>query len=90
MRHFSKASRFKWIDASSVTEPGPPLVRLSTRSNILKFSMVRNSSARMMNGITIGSVTRQKVVHAEARSISAASYRYGGMERSPASSSSIT
>ena len=44
----------------------------------------------MMNGITIGSVMRQNLVHSEARSISAASYRYDGIERSPASSSSIT
>ena len=75
MRHFSKASRLRWIDASSVTEPGPPLVSWSTRSNILKFSMVRNSSASRMKGITIGRVMRQNLVHSEARSISAASYR---------------
>jgi hypothetical protein len=42
-------------------------------SNILKFSIARNSTASMRNGITIGSVIDQNLRHADARSTSAAS-----------------
>ena len=42
-------------------------------SNILKFSMPRNSTASMMNGSAIGSVIDQNCRHFEARSTSAAS-----------------
>ena len=73
MRHFSNASRFRLIELSSVTEPGPPEVSSTTRSNILKFSIARNSTASMMNGSTIGSVIDQNWRQGEARSTSAAS-----------------
>ena len=42
-------------------------------SNILKFSMARNNTASIRNGITIGSVIDQNWRHGEARSTSAAS-----------------
>ena len=42
-------------------------------SNILKFSMPRNSTASMMKGSTIGSVMDQNWRHGDARSTSAAS-----------------
>ena len=42
-------------------------------SNILKFSMPRNSTASMMNGSAIGTVIDQKVRQPQARSTSAAS-----------------
>src|SRR6266849_7847161 len=90
VRHFSKASRFRVIDASSVVEPGPPLVRRLTISNILKFSMPRNSTASMMKGNAIGSVIDQNCRHFEARSTSAASYMSFGMERRPARQISMT
>ena len=38
-------------------------------SNILKFSIARNSTASMRNGITIGSVIDQNRRHADARSV---------------------
>ena len=43
------------------------------RSNILKFSMPRKSTASMMKGSAIGTVIDQKRRQAEARSTSAAS-----------------
>ena len=73
MRHFSNASRFSVIEATSVVEPGPPEVSRFTMSNILKFSMPRNSTASMMNGSTIGRVIDQNCRQGEARSTSAAS-----------------
>ena len=73
VRHFSKASRFKVIEATSVVDPGPPPVRRLTMSNILKFSMPRNSTASMMKGSAMGSVIDQNCRHGEARSTSAAS-----------------
>ena len=73
VRHFSKASRFSVMEATSVVEPGPPEVSRFTMSNILKFSMPRNSTASMMKGSTIGSVMLQNWRQAEARSTSAAS-----------------
>ncbi len=42
-------------------------------SNILKFSMPRNSTASMMKGAAIGSVIVQNWRHFDARSTSAAS-----------------
>ncbi len=42
-------------------------------SNILKFSMPRNSTASMMKGSAIGSVIDQNCRQFEARSTSAAS-----------------
>src|SRR6266849_10994067 len=90
VRHFSKASRFKVIEATSVVDPGPPEVSRFTMSNILKFSMPRNNTASMMNGNTIGSVIDQNCRHFEARSTSAASYMSFGMERRPARQISMT
>jgi hypothetical protein len=42
------------IEASSVVDPGPPPVSRLTMSNILKFSMPRNSTASIRNGSAIG------------------------------------
>ncbi len=56
-----------------MVEPGPPEVSSTTMSNILKFSMARNSTASMRNGSTIGTVIDQNCRHLEARSTSAAS-----------------
>src|SRR4029450_4871810 len=82
--HFSNAARLSVIETVSVSEPGPPLVRRVTMSNILKFSIARNSTASLRNGPTIGSVIDQNLRHADARSTSAASYIESGMERRPA------
>src|SRR4029434_6432175 len=90
VRHFSNASRFSVIDATSVVDPGPPEVSRLTMSNILKFSMPRKRIASMMNGSAIGSVIDQNCRQAEARSTSAASYRSSGIERRPARQISIT
>ena len=73
VRHFSKASRLRLMEASSVVEPGPPEVSSTTMSNILKFSMARNSTASIRNGSTIGTVMDQNRRQAEAPSTSAAS-----------------
>ena len=56
VRHFSNAALFRWMDANSVTEPGPPPVSSLTMSNILKFSIPRNSMASIKNGRTEGRV----------------------------------
>ena len=61
------------MEASSVTDPGPPEVSSTTRSNILKFSMARNSTASIRNGSTMGTVMDQNCRHLDARSTSAAS-----------------
>src|SRR5258708_22671575 len=90
VRHFSNASRFKVIDATSVVDPGPPEVNRLTMSNILKFSIARKRIASIKNGITIGSVIDQNCRQGDARSTSAASYMYSGIERKPASQTSIT
>ena len=66
-------SRFKVIEATSVVEPGPPDVSRLIRSNILKFSIPRNSTASMTNGSAIGRVIDQNRRNEEARSTSAAS-----------------
>ena len=73
MRHFSNASRLRLIDANSVVDPGPPEVSSTTMSNILKFSMARNSTASIRKGSTIGMVMDQNRRQAEAPSTSAAS-----------------
>ena len=56
VRHFSNASRFNVIEATSVVDPGPPEVKRLTMSNILKFSIPRNNTASMMKGSAIGTV----------------------------------
>ena len=61
------------METSSVVDPGPPEVSKLTMSNILKFSIARNSTANIKNGVTIGSVIDQNCRQAEARSTSAAS-----------------
>ncbi len=61
------------MEATSVVEPGPPPVSRFTMSNILKFSMPRNSTASMMKGSAIGTVIDQNCRQLEARSTSAAS-----------------
>src|SRR4029079_9192979 len=72
VRHFSNAARFSVIDTSSVVDAGPPDVRRLTMSNILKFSIARNSTASIRNGTVIGSVIDQNCRQGEARSTSAA------------------
>ena len=47
--------------AVSVSDPGPPPVIATNRSNCLKASMRRNRNAIMMIGKDMGSVTRKKV-----------------------------
>ena len=59
--------------AHSVVEPGPPDVSRFTRSNILKFSIPRKSTASMMKGSAIGRVIDQNCRQFDARSTSAAS-----------------
>ncbi len=44
-----------------MVEPGPPPVSRLTMSNILKFSMPRNSTASMMKGSAIGSGDRPEL-----------------------------
>src|SRR4051812_24365579 len=58
-------------------------------SKNLNASIVRNSSATSRSGATIGSVIQRNLNQLEARSTSAASYRWGGTADRPAREMSI-
>ena len=48
MRHFSKASRLRLIEASSVTEPGPPLV--SSTTELASINLKREAFEKWRTG----------------------------------------
>ena len=58
---------------------GPPLVMTQIKSAQLKIQIDRSRMVTTIVDFTIGTVTRQKDCQAVAPSISAASYRLGGM-----------
>src|ERR1700726_5048564 len=89
VRHFSKAARFKVMETSLVVEPGPPEVSKLTMSNILKFSMARNRTASIRNGVVIGRVIDQNCRQDDARSASGGSWWYPGIGRPPACQTSM-
>src|SRR5260370_1443300 len=66
VRHFSNASRFKVIDATSVVDPGPPEVSRLTMSNILKFSIARKRMASIRNGIPLAAILVHQAADGDA------------------------